>query len=58
MNVRQANGLGRIHVAKPQARETYCGRLIDDEDWITTSKTANCTGCARAGAPQSSYQEE
>lgn len=51
MNIRQANGLGRVHVAKPQMRETYCGRPVDEEDWVTTSKEANCTGCARAGAP-------
>ena len=52
MNIRQANGIGRVHVAKPQARETYCGRTVDDEDWVTTSKEANCTGCVRAGAPR------
>ena len=51
MNIKQANGLGRIHVAKPGFRETYCRRPIDDEDWVTTTKEANCTGCARAGAP-------
>jgi hypothetical protein len=51
VNIRQANGLGRVHVAKPQMRETYCGRPVDEEDWVTTSKEANCTGCARAGAP-------
>ncbi len=51
MNIRQANGLGRVHVAKPQMKETYCGRPVDEEDWVTTSKEANCTGCARAGAP-------
>jgi hypothetical protein len=51
MNIRQANGIGRVHVAKPQLRETYCGRPIDDEEWVTTSKEANCTGCAKAGAP-------
>jgi hypothetical protein len=51
MNIRQANGIGRVHVAKPQLRETYCGRPINDEDWVTTTKEANCTGCARAGAP-------
>lgn len=51
MNVRQANGLGRVHVAKPQMRETYCGRTINEDDWVTTSKKADCTGCARAGAP-------
>ena len=50
MNIRQANGIGRVHVAKPQFRETYCGRSINDEDWVTT-REANCTGCARAGAP-------
>lgn len=52
VNIRQANGLGRVHVAKPQMRETYCGRPVDEEDWVTTSKEANCTGCARAGAPR------
>ena len=31
MNIRQANGIGRVHVAKPRLRETYCGRPIDDE---------------------------
>jgi hypothetical protein len=51
MNIRQANGIGRVHVAKPQFKEMYCGRPIDDEDWVTTTKEANCTGCARAGAP-------
>lgn len=53
MNIRQANGIGRVHVAKPQMKLTYCGRPIDEEDWVTTSKEANCTGCARAGAPMS-----
>jgi hypothetical protein len=52
VNIRQANGIGRVHVAKPQMKETYCGRPIGEEDWITTSKEANCTGCARAGAPR------
>ena len=51
MNVRQANGIGRGHVAKPQMKLTYCGRPINEEDWVTTSREANCTGCARAGAP-------
>lgn len=52
VNIRQANGIGRVHVAKPQMKQTYCGRPVDDEDWVTTSKEANCTGCARAGAPR------
>ena len=51
MNIRQANGLGRVHVAMPGMRQTYCGRAINDEDWLTTGKEANCTGCAKAGAP-------
>lgn len=51
MNIRQANGLGRVHVAKPQMRQTYCGRPINEDDWVTTPKEANCTGCAKAGAP-------
>ncbi|HEX6710596.1 MAG TPA: hypothetical protein VF068_09695 [Rubrobacter sp.] len=53
MNIRQANGIGRVHVAKPQMKLTYCGRQIDEDAWITTSREANCTGCARAGAPTS-----
>jgi hypothetical protein len=53
VNIRQANGLGRVHVAKPQMKETYCGRPVNEEDWLTTSKEANCTGCALAGAPSS-----
>jgi hypothetical protein len=24
---------------------------VNDEEWVTTSKEANCTGCVRAGAP-------
>ena len=52
MNIRQANGIGRVHAAKPQMKETYCGRPVDEEDWVTTSKEVNCTGCARAGAPR------
>lgn len=51
VNIRQTNGLGRVHVAKPQMKETYCGRPIDEEAWVTTAREANCTGCARAGAP-------
>ncbi|MGH3089307.1 MAG: hypothetical protein ACRDSJ_18595 [Rubrobacteraceae bacterium] len=54
MNIRQANGVGRVHVAKPQMKLTYCGRPINEEDWVTTSKEANCTACARAGAPRPS----
>ena len=52
MNIRQANGLGRVHVAKPGMKETYCGRPVNEEEWVTTSMEANCTGCARAGAPR------
>jgi hypothetical protein len=52
MNIKQANGIGRIHVAKPGFMETYCRRPINDEDWVTTTKEANCTGCVRAGAPR------
>ena len=51
MNIRQANGIGRVHVAMPRFRQTYCGRPINEEDWVTTPKEADCTGCARAGAP-------
>ncbi len=49
MNVRQANGVGVVHVAKPQMKETYCGRAVDEEEWLTTSKEATCTACAWAG---------
>ena len=41
MNIRQANGLGRVHVAKPGMKQTYCGRLVNEEDWLTTSREAN-----------------
>ncbi len=51
VNVRQANGVGVVHVAKPQMKETYCGRAVDEEEWVTTSREANCTACTRAGAP-------
>ena len=52
MNVRQANGVvGVVHVALPQTRETCCGRAVDEEEWVVTSKEANCTACARAEAP-------
>ncbi len=51
MNVRQADGSGVVHVAKPQMEETYCGRAVDEEEWVITSKEANCTACARSGAP-------
>ena len=51
MNVRQANGASVVHVAKPQTKETYCGRAIDEEEWLITPKEADCMACARAGAP-------
>lgn len=54
MNIRQANGVGRVHVARPQMKLTYCGRKVDEEDWVITSKEANCTACARAGATRPS----
>jgi len=41
-----------VHAAKPQGKETYCGRSVDEEEWVTTSKEFSCTGCARAGAPR------
>jgi hypothetical protein len=31
-------------------KETYCGRAVDEEEWLITSKEVTCTGCARAGA--------
>lgn len=53
MNIRQANGIGRVHAAMPQGRRTYCGRPVNEDDWITTTREVNCTGCIRAGAPRS-----
>ena len=50
VNIRQANEIGRVHAAKPQIKETYCGRAANEEEWLITSKETNCTACARAGA--------
>jgi hypothetical protein len=50
VNVRQANGIGKVHAAKPQIKETYCGRALNEEEWLITSKEVTCTGCGRAGA--------
>jgi hypothetical protein len=50
VNIRQANEIGRVHAAKPQIKETYCGRPVNEEEWLITSKETNCTACARAGA--------
>ncbi len=52
LNIRQANGVGRVHVSKPQMKETYCGRTVNEEEWVVTSKEANCSACTRAGAPR------
>ena len=51
VNLRLANGIGKVHAAKPQIKETYCGRPVNDEEWLITSKQVTCTGCARAWAP-------
>ena len=32
VNIRQANGVGRVHVAKPQMKLTYCGRTVNEEE--------------------------
>jgi hypothetical protein len=50
VNIRQANESGRVHAAKPQMKETYCGRPVNEEEWLITSKEANCTACAQAEA--------
>ena len=50
VNIRQASEIGRVHAAKPQIKETYCGRPVNEEEWLITSKETNCTACARAGA--------
>jgi hypothetical protein len=39
-------------------KETYCGRLVDEEEWVTTSKEVNCTACIRAGAPSPEETED
>jgi hypothetical protein len=33
-----------------QIKETYCGRLVTEEEWLITSKEVNCTACAQAWA--------
>jgi hypothetical protein len=50
VNVRQANGIGKVHAAKPQMKETYCGRPLNEEEWLVTSKEVTCIGCVRAGS--------
>ena len=50
VNIRQANEIGRVHAAKPHIKETYCGRPVNEEEWLITSKEANCTACVRARA--------
>ena len=51
VHIRQANELGRVHAAKKtQMKETYCGRPVNEEEWLITSKEINCTACARAQA--------
>ena len=52
LNIRQANGVGRVHVSKPQMKLTYCGRTVNEEEWVVTSKEANCSACTRSGAPR------
>jgi hypothetical protein len=57
VNIRQANETSKVHAAqKVQMKETYCGRPVNEEEWLITSKEVNCTACARAGAsrPESS----
>ena len=51
VNVRQANEIGRCTQPNLRRRKTYCGRPVNEEEWLITSKEVNCTGCARAGAP-------
>ncbi len=50
VNVRQANGSSEVHVARPQMKETYCGRAVDEEEWLITFREATCTACAQARA--------
>ena len=54
VNIRQANESSRVHAAqKTQMTETYCGRPVNEEEWLITSKEINCTACAQAGASRS-----
>jgi hypothetical protein len=53
VNIRQTNEIGRVHAAKPQMKETYCGKPVNEEGWLITSKEANCIACARARASKS-----
>jgi hypothetical protein len=50
VNIRQANEIDMVHAAKSQIKETYCARPVNEEEWLITSKEANCTACLRAGA--------
>ena len=52
VNIRQANETSTVHAApKVQMKETYCGRPVNEEEWLITSKEVNCTACcAREGA--------
>jgi len=34
-------------------KETYCGRPVNEEEWLITSKEVNCTACAQVGASRS-----
>jgi hypothetical protein len=36
-----------------QMKETYCGRPVNEEEWLITSKEVNCPACAQAGASRS-----
>ena len=57
VNLKQANGLGVVHVAMPQMKQTFCGRPIDPDEWVTTKRGATCTACARFGAPREAMEE-
>ena len=57
LNIRQANGVGRVHVAKPQMKLTYCGRTVNEEEWVITSKEANFSACTRSGAPRPEWPD-
>ncbi len=52
VNLRQPNGSSVVHVSRSQMRETYCGIAVDEEEWLITSKEANCDACTRAPRPE------
>jgi hypothetical protein len=32
VDIHQANEIGRVHAAKPQMKETYCGTTVNEQE--------------------------